>query len=118
MAGETYYLQQGYVRRWEQTTADAIGTIAILSPNTSNRIILTGLCISSNPGGSILISVGYRGMASSSDTIAEFYVAGSSTVHPELGPIEVDAIDRNIYASFSASGSNGWKITATGFEME
>lgn len=88
-------------------------TIAVWTPTTSTRIVLTGLDIGSGPGGTIRFTFGNLGGA----TIAEYMMAGSVSISPRFDGIESTTYDRSLFVSVSGGTSDGWRITAYGFEL-
>lgn len=117
MAGsDNYYLQNGYTPRYKVTAFTAAGTLAIWTPTTSARVILTDLVISSNLGGTISI---YTSFSSSSvgSRLFSFFMGGSQTIAPVFSAIESTTIDGSLWANISSGGSTeSFVITATGFE--
>ena len=114
MSANPYYLDAGITPQTRYQRFDATTTLAIWTPTTSTRVVLTGLTITNNAvAGTILFTFG--NLAGS--RIAEFAVAASTTIMPAIGSIECTAYDREIFARPSSSPSNGWSITAQGFEL-
>lgn len=109
-----YFYSQQHTPQFRFTSFDSITTQSIWTPTTSTRVVLTDLTISSNLGGTILITIG--NLAGSK--VFEFFVGSSSTISPSIGAIESTAYDRSFFAAPSQSGTNGWKVTAMGFEID
>ena len=106
------YFARGYTPAFRFLSISSVSTVAVWTPTTSTRIVLTDLVVSSNLGGTILFSLG--NLAGS--RIFEFFVGSSATISPMIGSIESTMYDRAIFASTSQSGSEGWKVTLMGFE--
>jgi len=116
MSANNFYLNRGYTpqtqyQSWVNTTP-----LAIWTPTTSTRVILTALTISNNAAaGTMVISFGNTG----GSKIAEFTVGASLTISPMIGSIETTAYDRPIFGAPSTSSSTGgWRVTAQGFELQ
>lgn len=116
MSSNSYYLEKGFTPQTRYQQWEAATTLAIWTPTTSTRVVLTGLTISNNATtGTMLITFG--NLAGS--RIAEFTVGASATISPAIGAIECTAYDRTIFGRPSTSSSTGgWRVSAQGFEME
>lgn len=114
MSASEFYLNKGFTSQFRFSSRDAVGTFAIWTPTTSMRAVITNLNISSNLGGTIAL---YWSFSSGGKQVGEFFVAGSSTIIPLLGVLEGTMVDGTLWGNVSQSGTNGWKITAYGFEM-
>lgn len=88
--------------------------VVVWTPYSSTRIALTNLHISSNPGGTIQIFFG----GANQIKLAEFNVAASSTISPVISSWESTAQDAPLYAVASVGGTNGWSVTAEGFDLD
>lgn len=113
MSAVDYYISKGYTPTWRHVSTSGAGTIAVWTPTTSTRILLTELTVSSNLGGTILFTFGNLG----GSKIFEFFLSSSTTISPFIGAIESTMYDRGLYASVSGGGTDGFKITASGFEL-
>ena len=114
MSANNFYINHGYTPQNRYTEFDASTTLSIWTPTTSTRIVLTGLIITNNAAaGTFLITFG--NLAGSK--IAEFTVGASATITPLIGAIECTMYDRSIFGRPSSSPTNGWRVTAQGFEL-
>lgn len=110
----SFYSTQGETYIWRYAEIRGIGsTIAVWTPTTSTRIVLMGLDVSSGPGGTIRFTFGNLAGA----TIAEYMMGASSTIYPRFEGIESTVYDRGLFVSVSSGLSDGWRITAQGFEL-
>jgi len=116
MSADQFYLRAGYTPQVRYQSWNALSTLAIWTPTTSTRVVLTGLVVSNNAAaGTMLITFG--NLAGSK--IAEFTVGASATITPFIGAIESTMYDREIFGRPSSSSSTGgWSISAFGFELE
>ena len=107
------FFTRGQTSAWRHVEILAANTtIAVWTPTTSTRIVLTGLDVSTSGAGSIRFSLGDLGGV----PIAQYFLS-SATVTPRFDGIESTMYDRGIYAVASSALGGGWKITATGFEL-
>lgn len=115
MSANNFYLEHGYTPQTRHTTWVDLSTLAIWTPTTSTRVVLTGLTLSNNAAaGTILITFG--NLAGSK--IAQYTVGASTSISPAIGAIECTAYDREIFGRPSTSSSTGgWAVTAHGFEI-
>ena len=113
MSAEMHYLRRGYTPAYRTTEINGLDTISVWTPTSSTRLTLTGISISSNLGGTIAL---YWGNLAGTK-VAEWFVAGSASINPTLGPIEGTMYDRSLFAKVSASASDAWHVNLTGFEI-
>ncbi len=114
MSANPYYLAQGYTPQYRFTRFDAAGTLAIWTPTTSCRVVITGLHVGATNGGSMTLGWSY---SSGGKQVAQFVLGGSAFVSPAIGAIEGTAIDGKLWAAVSAGGTDSWAVTAYGFEI-
>ena len=115
MSANNFYLRKGLSPQYRYTEFDASTTLAIWTPTTSTKVVLTGLAITNNAAaGTFLITFGNL----AGTKISEFTVGASATVTPFIGPIESTMYDRSIFGRPSSSPTNGWRVTAYGFEID
>ena len=117
MSGETFYLQHGYRPRTQYTMFNGAGTLQVLTPTTSTKVVLTGLAIANN-GAAGTIEFTWGDLNINDRRIAVFFVGASAQIFPAISGVQGTMYDRGIYANVSASGSYSWHITAQGFEIE
>jgi hypothetical protein len=86
----------------------------VWTPLASMRIVICSLTVSSNLGGTIAFFFGGNQQVK----LAELSMGSSFTLAPEIEGWESTAIDAPLYAVASSGGTNGWKVTAEGFELE
>ena len=111
-----FYLNKGLSPQNRFTAFHGIGTASVWTPTTSTKVVLTGLAIqNNNAAGTIEFTWGNINI--DNRRIFAFMVGASSQIFPSFGPIEGTMYDRSIFANVSASGSDGWKVTAMGFEI-
>lgn len=115
MSANKFYLEHGYTPQTRYQQWEALSTLAIWTPTTSTRVVLTGLTISNNAAaGTMLITFG--NLAGSK--IGEFTVGASATISPAIGAIESTMYDREIFGRPSTSSSTGgWRVSVQGFEL-
>lgn len=115
MPGDDFYMEKT-TPQWRTTEFNATAGASIWTPTTSTKVILTGLHVANAaaPSGTFVITIGNVG----GSKVAEFFVAGSATISPCIGPIESTVYDRPIFGFPASSPSGGWKITAYGFEID
>lgn len=111
-----FYLKAGYSPKFRYQSWDTLTTLAIWTPTTSTRVVLTNLMISNNAlAGTMLITFGNL----AGTKIAEVTVGASVTITPLIEAIESTMYDREIFGRPSTSSSTGgWRVTAVGFELE
>ena len=115
MSATEFYLSKGYTPQVRYQSWDALSTLAIWTPTTSTRVVLTDIVVSNNAAaGTMLITFG--NLAGSK--IGEWTVGASATITPAIGAIESTMYDREIFGRPSTSSSTGgWRVTAFGFEL-
>lgn len=114
MSAIEFYLKQGFSPKQKTTTISGLGTIAVWTPLTSTRVVITDLAISNNNAGTIAFYWGNL----AGDKIAEFLFSGSNNISPAIGCWEGTAYDRELFAKLGgASGTDGVRVNLTGFEM-
>ena len=113
MSAINYYLNKGYTPVNKVSVISGLNTISVWTPVTGKRVALTGITIASNPGGTIAFyfdtTTGYK--------FAEFLVGGSDTISPNIGAIESTVVSGRIFAVANPSGTDGWNVSLTGFEL-
>lgn len=112
---EQFYLERGFTPKTMVTEFNSTNGAAIWTPTTSAQVVLTALTISNAaaPSGTFVITMGNVG----GTKVAEFFVAGSTTISPVIGSILTTAIDRAVFGFPASSPSGGWKVTCFGFEI-
>ena len=113
MSTPTFY-SNGKTLQWRTAEIRGVGsTIAVWTPTTSTRVVLTGLDIGSGPGGTIRFTFGNLAGAK----IVEYMMSASTSISPRFDGIESTVYDRSLFVSVSGGTSDGWRITAYGFEL-
>lgn len=115
MSTDNFYLKSSRTPQWRFQSFGGAGTLAIWSPTTSTKVVLTGLTMSSNLGGTFAL---YWSRSSGGTKIAEFTVGASATISPIIGAIEGTTYDATLWGNVSATGTDGFKVTAFGFELD
>ena len=114
MTAIEFYLHKGFTSTNKTVVINGLDTIAVWTPTTSTRIVVTNLAISNNNAGTIAF---YWGNLAGSK-VAEFIMAGSSNISPSIGNWEGTAYDRILFAKLGgASGTDGVRVNLTGFEL-
>ncbi|MFZ2151686.1 MAG: hypothetical protein WAV09_01105 [Minisyncoccia bacterium] len=113
MSVYNYYLNQGYTPSNKSVAINGTDTIAVWTPTTSTRIVVTEAAISRNSAGTIAF---YWGNLAGSK-IAEFISSGSATVSPAIGAWASTMYDRVLFAKAGVSGTDGIVVNLTGFEI-
>lgn len=113
MSAIEFFLDKGYTPVFRHVSTAGAGTVTVWTPTTSTRLVLTNLTVASNLGGTVLFTLGNL----AGTKVFEFNVGGSSTVSPTIGAIESTMYDRSLFAAVSGGGTEGFKITAVGFEL-
>lgn len=113
MSVTNYYLSKGYTPINKEVVISGPNTIAIWTPVTGNRVILTELNIVANQKGTIVFlmydpNIGTR--------VAAFSMGASGTIAPDIGCIEGTMVSGSIYAVTLGNSTEGWRINMTGFE--
>lgn len=115
---DSFYLRRGDTPRNQFQSFGGAGTLAIFTPlNSGSRVILSGLTVGSNLGGTIAFYWSTSSAASSNIKFAECFIGASATITPFLQNIEGTALGVGIWANVSGGGTDGFKVTATGFEL-
>ena len=116
MSASEFYLNKGARPRTQYTMFNGAGTLQILTPTTSTKIVLTGLSVANNnAAGTIEFTWGNLNI--DDRRIFVFHVGASAQIFPIIDAVEGTMYDRGIYANVTASGSYGWQVTAQGFEL-
>lgn len=114
-----YYKSQGYQQVSPKTrliSNAGLTGVVVWTPTSSLRIVLNSLSIACmSTGGTIEF---YFGGNNNAQKLATFVVAGSTTIYPEIEGWESTAIDAPLYVNLSNAPTNGWSVTAEGFELE
>ena len=117
MSANEFYLNKGLSPKNRYVMFNLVGTVAVWTPTTSTKVVLTGLNIFNN-GAAGTIEFTWGDLNINDRRIFVFAVGASSVLSPTFGPVEGTMYDRTIQANVSASGSYGWHVTATGFEID
>ena len=98
----------------KSVAVNGLDTIAVWTPTTSTRIVVTDAAISRNQAGTLAF---YWGNLAGSK-IAEFVSTGSSVINPAIGAWASTMYDRVLFAKLGTSATDGTVINLTGFEIE
>lgn len=115
MAGTDFYLKKGLTPQFRFQSFGSAGSLAIWTPTTSTKVVLTNLVVASNLGGTFAM---YWSRSSGGTKIAEFVLGSSSTITPIIGAIEGTTYDATIWGNVSGGGTDNFKVTAMGFEID
>ena len=113
MSGTQFYLEHGYSPSTKTTLIHGTDTISVWTPITNNRIIVTDACISTNYAGTIAFYFDNT----TGQKIAEYLLAASATISPVIGAWESTTVSGRIFAKVQTSGTDGWRVNLTGFEI-
>lgn len=118
MSATEFYLNKGYTPVFRHRDLSGVGTATVWTPTTSTRIVVTNLAISSNLGGTIAFYWGNSGgpALSPENKLFDFALGSSANIFPAIH-LESTYYDRILTANVSGGGTNGWKVTAVGFEI-
>ena len=112
MSASEFYLNAGYTPTAKSTLIHGVSTISVWTPETGKRVALTGMSVSTNNAGTIAFY-----FDNGNEKFAEFLLAASSTVVPIIEAIESTVVSGRIFAKVSVSGTDGWRVNLTGFEL-
>ena len=113
MSALNYYLSKGYTPINKTVVISGPNTIAVWTPVTGNRVILTNMSISANQAGTIVFIL-YDQKAA--NYFARFSLAGSANISPSIGCVQGTMISGAIFARTLGNTTDGWNINLTGFE--
>ena len=108
-----YFLRKGYTPQNRLNIIQESAAVAVWTPKTSMRVVITDITISSSPATTIAF---YWGNVAG-DKIAEFLLAGSATITPSIGIWEGTAYDRSLFAVSKVGATDGIRVDLTGFEI-
>ena len=111
------FYSPGYTPEWRYQRWDATTTLAFWTPRTGNSVVLTGLNISNNAAAGTF-AIFYGTTNSGPQIVAQFTIGASATVFPAFSPIEGTIKGGVFYGRPSSSPSDGFTLTALGFEVE
>ena len=113
MSAIDFYIKKGFTPQNRFTVIQESAAVAVWTPTTSTRIVVTDATISTNPATTIAFYWGNVG----GSKIAEFLLGGSATITPSIGIWEGTAYDRSIFAVSKVGATDGVRISLTGFEL-
>ena len=112
------YYAKGYTPVYKFIELRSATAKAVWTPTTSTRIVLTALSFTStNPVGTIQFRFGNVG----GSVLYEFYVGSTAQIvsfSPNIDSIESLVYDRPLFAEVQSGATDGWRISAQGFEIE
>ena len=112
-----FYLNKGARPRTQFTMFNGVGTLQVLTPTTSTKVVLTGLAIANNNAAGTM-EFTWGSLNIDNRRIFIFFVGASAQIFPQINAIEGTMYDRGIYANVPVSSSYGWMVTAQGFELD
>ena len=112
MSATEHYLNQGYTPKNKTIVIQESAAVAVWTPLTSTRVVVTELGLSTNLATTVAFYWGSAG-----DKIAEFLLPGSAAIVPSIGIWEGTAYDRGLYARASIGSTDGVRVNLTGFEI-
>ena len=113
MSATNYYLSKGYTPINKTVVISGPDTMAVWTPVTGNRVILTEISISANQAGTIVF-IKYDQKAA--NYFARLSLAGSANISPTIGCVEGTMVDGAFFARTLGNTTDGWNINLTGFE--
>ena len=113
MSATDFYLNKGYTPTWKTAVISAAGTVTIWTPRSSTRIVLTELHCATNLATSAAFYFGnLAGLK-----ILQMNLAASGYVDTEIHA-DSNTMDRTLVGNVAAGSTDGFKVTAVGFEIE
>lgn len=109
-----FYLNKGFTPAFRSVAFSGTDTIAVWTPTTSTRVVLTNIQIAtSTQSGTIAFYFGNL----AGTKFAQFTVDSSTTISPVIGAIESTMYDRVIFAKGAVAGVGQWSVNLQGFEL-
>lgn len=113
-SASNYYLDKGFTPAFRTTLVNSATTIAVWTPTTSTRVVLTDVQITSTAQSGTLAF--YFGNLAGTK-IFEFAIGTTSTISPAIGPIESTMYDREIFVKSTPGGDGLFRVNLQGFEL-
>ena len=113
MSAIAHFLRAGYTPLTRTTKISGLSTIAVWTPSTSTKVVVTNMTLSTNLATTIAFYWGNL----AGDKIAEFVLSGSLNISPQIGCWEGTAYDRSLFAKLVVSATDGVIVNLTGFEL-
>mgnify|MGYP001558951307 CR=1 FL=1 len=107
------YLNRGYTPVTKSVSVNGADTIAVWTPTTSTRVVVTNIAVARNFAGTFAF---YWGNLAGSK-IAEFTNSGTAIVNPGIGAWESTMYDRILFYKQATSATDGVVVNLTGFEI-
>lgn len=107
------YLNRGYTPVNKTVAVNGADTIAVWTPTTSTRVVVTNLAVARNLAGTFAF---YWGNLAGSK-VAEFFNSGTAVVNPAIGAWESTMYDRVLFFKGGQSATDGTVVNLTGFEI-
>lgn len=114
MSAIKFYLSKGYTPMNKNVIISGPDTLAIWTPITGKRVILTDISITANQAGTITLFLYDPGI---DNRFAIFSLAASTTIAPRIECVEGTIVGGAIYARTLGNTTNGWNLNLTGFEI-
>lgn len=116
-----YYFKKFGYERWETqrdvSNAVVASTITLHTPTSGKRVAITNLVVSSPINGSMAFY--FQSAAQKERKILEVRgVATSATLHPLIECLESTAVDCPLLVRVNLGMTDGWSITAEGFDVD
>ena len=116
MSAVNFYLKRGYPPINKNVIISGPDTIAIWTPVTGNKVVLTDITITANQKGTMVIFL-YDQQLDGINRVAAFSMGASGTIVPAIECIQGTANSGVIYARTTGNTTNGWNLNLTGFEI-
>ncbi|MEK7178321.1 MAG: hypothetical protein AAB721_01540 [Patescibacteria group bacterium] len=114
MSTANFYLEKGFTPAFRTVLVNSAETIAVWTPTTSTRVVLTDLQITSTAQGGTLAF--YFGNLAGTK-IFEFALSTTTTISPGIGPIESTMYDRIVFVKANPGGDGLYRVNLQGFEL-
>lgn len=111
------YFSHGKTPEWRYQRWDATTTLAIWTPRTGNRLVVTNLHIANSASVATTFVIFMGATNSAPARVFEFVLGASAQISPTFGQIESTAVNYILYGRPASSPSDGIHLTATGFEF-
>ena len=112
MSAIDFYLEKGYTPVNKSVVISGPDTIAVWTPITGKRVVLTDISVAANLTGTIAFY-----FDNGNNRFALYSLSASSTITPNIGCIESTVVSGAIFAVTKNNASDGYYVNLTGFEV-
>lgn len=117
MSAINFYLSKGFTPVAKTQNISGADTVAVWTPISNKRVVITDLSIVGGPTGSDTISFFFADRQNPVAKIATFGLEASTTISPVIGAWESTAVGGAIYARKTTTLGE-MTVNLTGFELE